>query len=104
MNPANTTNDWSNKWNQTADLTIPTDGNNCYTVAAGTWDNGGGSWSYIPSYYSVSYALTNLTSSNMSRLLFDDAPSVPSATVTFLAKSFVTGAIPLANFMFEPGL
>ena len=64
MNPANTTNDWSNKWNQTADLTIPTDGNNCYTVAAGTWDNGGGSWSYIPSYYSVSYALTNLTSSN----------------------------------------
>ena len=45
MNPATTVNDWSNKWNQTADLTVPTDGTNCYTVKEGTWDNGGGTWS-----------------------------------------------------------
>ena len=45
MNPANTTNNWNNKWNQTADLTVPTDGNNLYTVAAGTWDKGNGTWS-----------------------------------------------------------
>ena len=64
MNPGSSVNDWSNKWNQTSDLTIPTDGNNCYTVADGTWDNGGGTWSRIATYYSVGYALTNLTSSN----------------------------------------
>lgn len=45
MNPTATANNWSNKWNQTADLTVPTDGTNCYTVKEGTWDNGGGTWS-----------------------------------------------------------
>ena len=29
---------WDIKWNQTADLTVPTNGNNLYTVANGTWD------------------------------------------------------------------
>ena len=36
---------WNAKWNQTADLTVPTNGTNCYTVAEGAWDNGSGSWS-----------------------------------------------------------
>lgn len=45
MNPSTTDNIWDNKWNQTADLTVPTDGTNCYTVAEGAWDKGEGSWS-----------------------------------------------------------
>ena len=45
MNPGASANNWNNRWNQTADLTCPTDGNNCYTVKAGTWDKGGGTWS-----------------------------------------------------------
>lgn len=45
MNPSTTSNNWNNKWNQTSDLVIPTDGTNLYTVADGTWDNGGGTWS-----------------------------------------------------------
>ena len=45
MNPATTDNNWSNKWNQTSDLKVPTDGTNMYTVKEGTWDNGGGTWS-----------------------------------------------------------
>lgn len=45
MNPGTTANNWNNKWNQTSDLTIPTDGKNLYTVNAGTWDKGGGTWS-----------------------------------------------------------
>jgi len=45
MNPNRTDNDWGNKWNQTSDLPIPTDGTNCYTVASGSWDNGNGTWS-----------------------------------------------------------
>ena len=49
MNPSTTANNWDNKWNQTADLTVPTDGTNCYTVKDGTWDSGGGTWSvYTP--------------------------------------------------------
>ena len=47
MNPAVTTNSWDAKWNQTADLTIPTDGKNCFTVNAGEWDNANGTWSTI---------------------------------------------------------
>lgn len=47
MNPSTTDNNWDNKWNQTADLTVPTDNKVLYTVAANTWDNGGGAWSSI---------------------------------------------------------
>ncbi len=39
--------DWDHKWNQTKDLTIPTNGNNCYTVTG--WEASSGSWSqYTP--------------------------------------------------------
>ncbi|MBR5133477.1 MAG: starch-binding protein [Alistipes sp.] len=49
MNPSATDNNWNNKWNQTADLTVPTDGTNLYIVKENTWDNGGGTWSvYTP--------------------------------------------------------
>ena len=40
---------WDYKWDQTSDLKIPTNGNNCYTIAAGAWSKGSGSWSkYTP--------------------------------------------------------
>ena len=45
MNPGASDNNWNNKWNQTSDLNIPTDGTNLYTVKDGTWDEGGGNWS-----------------------------------------------------------
>ncbi len=45
MNPATTENSWSNKWNQTANLTVPTDDNNCYVVVG--WDNGAGQWTTV---------------------------------------------------------
>ena len=49
MNPNAAANNWNNKWNQTADLKVPTDGTNLYTVKEDTWDNGGGTWSvYTP--------------------------------------------------------
>ena len=47
MNPNASANNWNNKWNQTADLKVPTNGTNCYTVKAGTWDKGGGTWSTV---------------------------------------------------------
>ena len=48
MNPNAAANNWDNKWNQTEDLTIPTDGKNHYTVKENTWDKGGGTWSVWP--------------------------------------------------------
>ena len=48
MNPSASANNWNNKWNQTADLVIPTDGKNHYTVKENTWDKGGGTWSIWP--------------------------------------------------------
>lgn len=45
MNPNTTANNWDNKWNQTSDLKVPTDGTNLYTVKDDTWDKGGGTWS-----------------------------------------------------------
>lgn len=45
MNPTSTGLSWNDKWNQTNDLSY--DGkNNHYTVKKGTWDKGGGTWSY----------------------------------------------------------
>ncbi len=39
MNPGSSVNDWSNKWNQTSDLTL-TSGLNCYAINDGSWDAG----------------------------------------------------------------
>ena len=44
MNPGNAANGWDNKWNQTSDLTLPTNGTNHYIVKEDTWDSGGGNW------------------------------------------------------------
>lgn len=40
-------NDWGAKWNQTKDLTVPTDSNNLYTINSGQWDNATGTWSSL---------------------------------------------------------
>ena len=69
MNPAFDTNNWDKDgndyvWNQTSDLAIQNDGTNKYTVKEGTWDQGGGTWSYGPhkngwqDYAEPSYKIT----------------------------------------------
>ena len=47
MNPSALENKWDNKWNQTGDLTIPTNGQNCYSLTGGEWDGVTGKWSTI---------------------------------------------------------
>lgn len=48
MNPETTENNWENKWNQTADLSIPAD-KNCFSINEGEWDGANGTWSeYVP--------------------------------------------------------
>lgn len=49
MTPSDTANNWNNKWNQTEDLIVPTNGDNHYKVKSGTWDKGGGEWSHFDS-------------------------------------------------------
>ena len=70
MNPSATANNWGNRWNQTADLVIPTDGKNHYTVKAGTWDKGGGAWSIWPipaekNYVDVTITITATASASI---------------------------------------
>ena len=44
MNPNATDNNWNNKWNQTADLKVPTDGTNFYVVPNNEWDGSNAPW------------------------------------------------------------
>ena len=39
MNPSATKNIWDNKWNQTADLTVPSDDKVKFVVPEGWWDS-----------------------------------------------------------------
>ena len=49
MNGSTTENNWDNKWNQTGDLTVPTDSKNCFTIPSGAWDGSTTTWStYTP--------------------------------------------------------
>ena len=47
MNPSSSANNWNNKWNQTGDLKIPTDGKNLFTLPNGAWDGSTSSWSVM---------------------------------------------------------
>ncbi len=58
MNPGAALNDWTNKWNQTGDLTW-NGTNNCFTVPAGTWDGATTTWStYTPPVVIPEYSVT----------------------------------------------
>ena len=45
MGSTATATNWEGKWNQTGDLTIPTNGNNCFTITGGSGDAYSGTWS-----------------------------------------------------------
>ena len=60
MNGGTATNSWDNKWNQTADLTIPTDGANCYVYPDNAWDGGNGTWeTFTPTLPPVAWCDTD---------------------------------------------
>lgn len=63
MNPSTSANNWNDgvKWNQTGDLTIPTDGKNHYTVKEGTWNEGGGEWTIWPIPTAKNYVDVTIT-------------------------------------------
>ena len=49
MNPGAADNNWNNKWNQTGDLVVPTDGMNMFVVPESAWDGATTGWkTYTP--------------------------------------------------------
>ena len=83
MSPTATANNWNNKWNKTADLKVPTDGTNCYTVKEGTWDKGGGTWSTIE--------ITPNESDPSDPIPSDPTPSIP-VDQDFYLFGYINGA------------
>ena len=85
MNPSSTTNDWNSKWNQTDDLTIPTD-KDTYKYDEGQWDKGPGQWlSTLTGNYGSSDGTFNVTVTmpgvqNPDNPVIPDDPVIPSGT------------------------
>ncbi len=44
MNPSNKTNSWDARWNQSADLNVPSTSSNAYIIGVMQWDKGSGKW------------------------------------------------------------
>jgi|GEM_PF-2596202 len=91
MNPENTTNSWDAKWNQSGDLTIPTNGNNLLTVPSGSWNDFTTTWStfygdwttYIPNH-TVSFNANGHGTAPENQCITDgekaSQPTAPTAT------------------------
>jgi hypothetical protein len=78
MNPDTSANNWDNKWNQTADLNIPTDGTNCYAVAEGTWDAGGGTWStYVSGLSALNFYAIDQQMQTLADMPENELPAAP---------------------------
>ena len=76
MNGNQTDDNWNNKWNQSSDLAVPTDGKTLYTVKDATWDKGGGSWSEKEgSWTKLDGGLTDLSSSLTAKLAELETPA-----------------------------
>lgn len=76
MDPNKTENNWDNKWNQTADLTIPAD-KDTYKYGEGTWSEGSGEWI---SDLSGSYSGGKLVASVESEIVTE--PLSPTVTIS----------------------
>ena len=86
MNPGAAANNWNNKWNQTDDLKVPTDGTNLYTVPENTWDKGDGVWSvYTPSAAPTALAtpvVTAVAKENTVTLTWEAVENAASYSIT----------------------
>ena len=94
MDPGKSKLDWSSKWNQTGDLTFPTDSKNLFTVKSGTWDGATTSWgtyTYKAPEYNLMGTMTNwdsgtkMTESNKVYTL--TVEDVPVGTQQFKLKT-----------------
>ena len=77
MNPSTTSDSWDNKWNQTADLTIPSDKDTYKYTNSTIADKGTGEW---VSTLSGSYSGGSLSATINSEVVTDPVP--PTVTIT----------------------
>ncbi|MCR5494423.1 MAG: hypothetical protein K6F15_02195 [Treponema sp.] len=86
MNPSTTENIWGNKWNQTADLTIPSD-KDTYQYADGAWDEGSGEWlSDLTGTYSGGSLTCTVTAGPVTD------PDLPTVTISPAAGEISTAS------------
>lgn len=91
MNPSASANNWNNEWNQTSDLTIPTNGTNKYTVTEGTWDKGGGTWGTYNPPHTVSIKNTWSGTNEIPALYINGSVSTENVTNGTAKTYSVTG-------------
>ncbi len=85
MNPANNTNSWDTKWNQTNDLTVPTGDAILYTITGWGEGKSPGNWSN-PTTISLDYTTLNLTVGVTSTLKATVTPSYVDKTITWTSS------------------
>ena len=89
MNPSASANNWNNKWNQSDDITIPTNGTNMCTVSAGAWGKDDGSWKCTWSTHTVSTWTPPATAETMTVVL---NPNIWDAGGAWFAVYSYTGS------------
>ena len=100
MNPASTENNWNqdtNKWNQTGDLVIPTDGKNYYRLTGGEWDGVTGSWST----YTVDYTPIKLNAPRVNAAVEGNVVTLSWNAVTNAEYYTVNGVEATSPYVFE---
>ena len=93
MNPNTTANNWTNKWNQTSDLTFNSRTTlNTYAVKEDTWDKGGGTWSLTKEETSAGSVVTKseqkvgyYTCANLTSVRGFDSSVVPYEVEVYFA-------------------
>ena len=97
MNPASSTNNWDNKWNETADL--KKQGGELFTIPSDTWDNSTTTWSdYTAPTYAIE--LTQTTGGTISISKTSPVEVDTEITVTMTPStgySFKSGTIKIGN-------
>ena len=94
MNNSTSSTGWNNVWNQTNDLTYPTDGNNKYTVTGSSWSNGTGTWStYTPPCTTVTITWNNFDENMCINNTQNLSAAASHGTVSYTSSSTANAAI-----------
>ncbi len=109
MDPDKTANEWANKWNQTGNLTLQTNGNNLYTVPDTWWDsstdetNSVSNWSFKHAHsYTVVETLVTCTAGGSKVLDFTcGCADVTIATYTATGHIYTNDCDTMCNVCHE---
>ena len=105
MNPSSTTNGWTadtQLWNQTKDLTIPTNNSVLYTVEEGAWSKGNGSWGVLPELLNTTITVTAFNHSSWTGDIYlyaftsqNGVDEWPGTKLTIVSDKKMTAVVPI---------